>query len=419
MRPAVACSLVVALLPAQRVAEGPEPNATPATATLLPVGREALGWIASAADSDWYALQLPTAGDLRLETGPGADPQIGDTVLTLLDAGGAPLRAADDGLLRGRYSQLTVAGLPAGSYLVAVERGSFAAPSGSYVLDVRLAAATPPPVPPTVAEAAENNDPRSGGAATAVVLPARCSGELTSTGSDGDWDFWRFTLAADAFVQVRVAATASHPNPPVADDPVLYLFDGASPPNRVAGPFHARDFGTFDAVVDQRLPAGSWQLAIRGVRGSPAGRYYLDVHRLDAARILVHPGGCNGRVLTVGTTDSGPNAPLAVERPVLGTTFTLQGQALGAFAPVGFLLGDTAVALDLAALGAPGCTLEVLWFDLPILLADAAGHAALVVPVPEDPALAGAAVEFQAMALDAGNALGLSFSNRVSAVAGH
>jgi hypothetical protein len=403
----------------QQVPEAAEPNSSTATATVLALGREAFGTLATVADADWYRVTTAATVDLRLETAPGLGLQVGDTVLTLLDATGAPLRSNDDGVACGWYSRLLVPSLPAGTYYVAVEAGTNAVAGGSYVLDVRAATPTTFVAPPVTNEGAENNDPRSGGVPTTVSLPARGNGSIATTGPAGDWDFWRFLLLADSFVQVRVAATASHPTQPRMDDPILYLYDGASPPNLLAGPFYASNFGVWDTAIDVRLPAGVYQVAIRGWVGSIAGSYWLDLHRSDAARVTVHAGGCGGRVAGVATATSGPGAPLVLERPVLGTTYALRGSSLGAGGFAFHVVGFAATAIDLGPFGAPGCTLEVNFVDSPLQLADAAGTTTFAVPLPESATLLGATLMSQIAVFDLSNALGVTLSNRVTAVLGN
>jgi hypothetical protein len=421
MRALVACVALAGLAAdaiAQRVVEGPEPNASAATATLLPLGAEAAGVLASAGDADWFALTVPAGVRLCIESAPGVGAQARDTVLTLLDAAGAPICSNDDGVASGWYSRLVTAVLPAGAYYLTVESGPAAVAAGAYALDVR-AVTVPAFAGATAVEGPENNDPRAGGTATAINLPARCSGVVAATGVAGDWDFYRFTLAADALVEARVDASASHPSAARLDDPVLYLFDGATPPNLLAGPFQSRSFAVYDAWLEARLPAGSYQLAIRGWSGSVAGAYYLDVVRRDAARATIASGGCGGRALAVPATDAGPGAPLRLERPVLGATWSLLGSSLGANGFAFHVVGLQATAVDLTALGAPGCMLEVVYIDTPLQLADAAGRATFSLRLPETPSLLGTTVESQVAVFDLSNALGITLSNRVSAAVGY
>jgi len=403
---------------AQRVAESAEPNQSTTTATVLAFGQEAFGVLGIAGDADWYALTVPAGVRMWAETGPGVGAQARDTVLTLLDASGSPLRSNDDGVASGWYSRLYVPALPAGQYFLVVEAGPSSQIGGSYTLDVRggVAATASAPIVP---EGPENNDPRLGGVATGVTLPARCSGAAPSTGPGGDWDFYRFALASESFVEARVNGTAAHPSSLRLDDPVLYLFDNGAPPNVLAGPFQSSSFGVYDAMLEARLPAGVYQIAIRGWNGSLGGAYYLDIARRDAARVTVYAGGCGGRVLDVATTDAGPSAPLRMERPVIGTTFSLLGGNLGANSFTFHVVGFAPTFLDLGMLGAPGCTLEVSYVDTPLYLADAAGRVVYPLALPEAASLLGLSVQSQAAVFDLSNALGVTLSNRVAAVVGN
>lgn len=406
-------------LAGQQVLEGAEPNQTLGTATPIACGVEVLGSLSSLVDVDWYTLTLAAATDLRLETGPGLAPSIGDTLVSLLDDTGAVLQLQNDGLAAEGWSRLYARGLAAGSYVVAVERGPAAASQGSYVLDVRCAAPTTNGALPIVVEAIGNNDPRLGGLAQILSLPARINGTLSTVGAGGDWDFYRVTLASTQLLQLRVEATATHPQTPRTDDPVLYVCDAATPPNVLVGPVHGSDFGVFDAGLDVRLPAGTYQVAIRGRVGSTTGRYYLDLQASDAAQVVLAPGGCGGRVLTVASTTTGLGAPQAIERPVIGSTFTMLGQSLDANASILFGLGFVLLGLDMTPLGAPGCVLEM---DPAILLpgvADATGQARLALPVPESPSLLGAELLAQVATIDGSNAFGGTVSNLLTATVGN
>ena len=414
----VSCVLGVAALTAQRVQEAAEPNQTVATATPLALGREAFGTLATTGDSDWYRITLTASSDLRIETAPGYGAELGDTFVSLLDGNGFAFRSNDDGVGCARYSRLYVNGLAAGTYYIAVDAGAFAVANGTYALDVRAAAPGSAAVPPIAAEGAENNDPRTGGVATAIALPARCNGQIPVTGPNGDWDFYRFTLATESFVQVRVDATPTHPAPPVMDDPILYLFDGATPPNLLAGPFYASSFAVWDTAIDVPLVPGTYQVAIRGWVGSIAGRYYLDIRNSDAARVTVAAGGCGGRTLDVARTTLGPGAPLRLERPEIGSTWCLRGSNLGAGGFAFHVVGFAATFVDLTAFGAPGCVLEVDYVDTPLQLADGAGNTVFAVAIPEAPALQGIALVSQIAVFDLSNALGVTFSNRVSGILG-
>lgn len=418
-RVVVSSVLLPGLLLAQQVPEAGEPNSAVGTATPLPCGAEGVGALSTPLDVDWWSITLAAPSELFAETMPGIGTQIGDTVLTLLDAGGAPLLTNDNGLGAGHYSRLHGAELAAGTYLLAVERGAAAASSGSYLLDVRCAALQASTGAIVVAEGPENNDARSGGTPTSVPVPARCTGTLSSTGTGGDWDFFRFTLLEANVLRVRVDATAAHPSTPRSDDPVLSLYADGLPPTPLTSAFVGSDYGVWDAELVVRLPAGSYQVAVRGFDDSIAGSYYLDLRRVLAADAVTNTGGCAGRTLDLLRTDSGPGAPLGLERPAIGRTYSLVGSGLGSGSIVAHAVGIAAVNVDLTPFGAPGCFLDVDYIALLPVLADAAGMAAVVLPLGEDPTLLGVPLVDQLGVLDFQNPLGVTTSNSVTAVMGY
>lgn len=416
-----AASLAVSFvcpLAAQVVPEANEPNGSVATATALPCGAEGAGAL-GAGDADWWALTLTAPSELFVETLPGAGVQVGDTIVTLFDGGGAPLRSNDDGVLSGFYSQLHVAELAAGTWFVAVEGGAAAIAGGSYRLDVRCGPLVATGSATLVAEGPENNDPRSGGIATNVPLDARIAGTLSSTGTGGDHDFFRFVLLQPSLVRARVAATATHPSATKAADPVLALYSDGTAPTLLASGFASSAPDVWDAELVVRLPAGFHQIAIRGWDGSDPGSYYLDLRRVQAGTASVAAGGCGGRSLGLPATNVGPGAPLVLEQPRLGRTWTLHGSGLGSNGVVVHAYGVTPVNVDLTAFGAPGCFLDVVWIDLPLLLADAAGEAVIELPLGEDPSLLGVVLVDQLGVLDFSNPLGITTSNSVAGVIGH
>jgi hypothetical protein len=404
---------------AQQVPEGTEPNSTVGTATSLPCGAEGTGTLGSTVDVDWWSFTLVTPTELFAETLPGMGTQIGDTILTLLDAGGAPLRTNDNGIGAGYYSRLHAPELAAGTYLLAVERGAQAALAGSYLLDLRCGPLPGSTGATLVAEGAENNDPRTGGTPTTVPVDSRCTGTLASTGPAGDWDFYRFTLLQPNVLRVRVDATAGHPSTPRTDDPVLYLYSDGAPPVLLASAFASADYGVWDAELVVRLAAGVYQVAVRGWQDSIAGSYYLDLRRVLAANATTNAGGCAGRTLDLLRTNIGPGAPLGLERPAIGRTYSLLGSGLGSNNPVAHAVGITQVSVDLTSFGAPGCFLDVDFIALLPLLADAAGMAAVTLPLGEDPSLLGVLLVDQLGVLDFSNTLGITTSNSVTAVMGY
>jgi hypothetical protein len=413
-------TVFAAALPAQQVQEAAEPNQTSGTATPLVPGQQARGHLgAPGGDVDWYRIVLGAAADVTAFTAPAGTSAANDTVLTLRDGAGAFVRSNDDGIATGGWSELTAAALPAGTYYLVVAHFDAVAGQGSYTLDVRAAApAAAGSAGPIANEAAENNDPRSGGTPAFVAPGARCNGTLATTGANGDWDFWRVSFGQETHLRARVAGTATHPNTPRADDLVLYLYDVATPPVLMAGPFYATNFGAWDTAFDARLPAGSYQIAVRGYPGSLAGRYYLDLFTTPAAAVVVGGGACHGRVLDIATVAAGLPAPRRLEAPVFGTTWVLAGSNLGPGAPMFVIVGFAPSSFDLGPLGAPGCSVRVAPLSTSLLLADAGGGAEVVFVVPEDLTLLGLPLHHQLAVLDGSNPLGLSTSNSLIGVIG-
>jgi hypothetical protein len=403
---------------AQRVSEGPEPNSTTGTATLLTAGQEAIGNLSSVLDEDWFRIVLIAPTDLRVQTGPTWSGEIRDTVITLLDASGGPLRANDNGVDAGHYSNLYAKELTPGTYYVAIGAGENAAASGGYLLDIRAELATSPSSLLVANEGPENNDPRTGGTATNIFAPIRCNGDLSTTGHDGDWDFWRILSFGDQMLRIRVAETANHPNTP-ADDIVVYLFDGATPPNHVAGPFFASDRDEWDQAIDIRVTGGFHHLAVRGVEGSNAGSYYVDVATRSVSTATVFAGGCGGRTLGLPETGFGPGSPLSIESAFLGTSYSVEGANLGSNGFAFHVVGLASTYVDLTPFGAIGCALEVSYVDTAFQFADFSGRATWTIAVPDDVSLIGASLHSQAAVLDLSNPLGITISNRVATTIGN
>lgn len=403
---------------AQRISEAPEPNSTIGTAALLSSGQEALGNLSSMLDEDWFRIVLFTPTDLRVQTGPTWSGEIRDTVITLLDASGGPLRANDDGVDAGHYSNLYAKELTPGTYFIAITAGENAAASGGYLLDMRAELATSPSSLLAASEGPENNDPRTGGTATNIFAPIRCNGDLATTGHDGDWDFWRILSFGDQMLRIRVAGTASHPNAP-ADDVAVYLFDGATIPNRVAGPFFASDRAEWDQAIDIRVTGGFHHLAVRGVEGSNAGSYYVDVATRSVSTATVFAGGCGGRILGLPETSFGAGSPLSIESAFLGTSYSVEGANLGSNGFAFHVVGLASTFVDLTPFGAIGCALEVSYVDTAFQFADLSGRATWTIAVPDDVSLIGASLHSQAAVLDLSNPLGITISNRVATMIGN
>lgn len=406
-----------AAVTAQRVPEGPEPNASTLTATTLACGAEALGFLSGAGDEDWFEVVLSSSATLHLTTAPGPTANCRDTVVTLLDHTGGPLRQSDDAVGAASFSELVAPDLAAGTYFVAVSSGALAVP-GSYVMDVACVPSGAPSPGGLVVEGPENNDPLTGGVATNTFAPFRASGALQTTGAAGDWDFWRMLLFGEQVVRIRLAATSTISSG-AAEDPVVAIYDAATPPNLVAGPFYASDRGVWDQDVSLRLGGGVHQVAVRGVDGSQPGAYLMDVTVAPSASGVVFSGGCNGRSLSLATSSVGGGPPRVLERPRLGGTYTVDGSGLGSLGYCFYAVGTQPQSLSLTPLGAPGCALEVVPIDVQFRFADSAGAASWSLSIPSTTVVVGTQLHSQVAVLDLSNALGLTTSNRVLGVVGH
>lgn len=409
--------LLAPIVCGQRIGEAAEPNASVTTATPLACGQEAVGLLGSLADEDWFSFVVTGTVDLSVATGPGLGTSCRDTIVTLLDGTGGPLRQNDNGPVSGAYSELFVPQLPAGTYFLAVAAGEDAVP-GSYQLDLVCRTPAAPASPTTTNEAAENNDPLTGGVATNGVVPTRCSGALQSTGVDGDWDFWRLLVIGDSVVRIDMSPTASLAGG-AASDPLVLVYDNSSPPELVAGPFYASARDTWDQVLEFRLKGGLHHFVVRGVEGSPPGSYLMDVTAVPSAAGVVFPGGCNGRSLTLATAVHGVAAPLVREYPRFGSSYSVQGSGLGAFGFSFHLLGLQGQSFDLTPLGAPGCTLEVVPLETVLQVTGPSGGAAWTTPIPDAVVFLGTQLHSQVVVWDQSNAFGFTTSNRVVGFVGN
>lgn len=132
----------------------------------------------------------------------------------------------------------------------------------------------------------------------------------------------------------------------------------------------------------------------------------------------IDPGSSDLSTVTTSPIQTGIAAmPLrlgASARPVLGTNFQLQIGNIAAGTPVGVTLlgfGQLNPGLDLAPLGAPGCSQYVAG-GISLVFLGTGPTASLPVVVPSLPSLAGLHVFGQSAAFSPGfNALGVVFSN--------
>jgi hypothetical protein len=118
------------------ILEGPEPNASAGSATILGCDVRGAGAINAAGDRDWWSLVLAQRLVLEASTASHGTTPVNDTTLRLLDANGGQL-AFDDDTGPGLYSRFELA-LDPGTYYIEV--AGFGGALGSYVVETRCRA---------------------------------------------------------------------------------------------------------------------------------------------------------------------------------------------------------------------------------------------------------------------------------------
>lgn len=436
-------AIVLPWLVCPAVAQGVEevePNDTWMAATRLPEGGQGYGAISVATDRDHFGIDLLAASDLRAMTGPGAGGQIGDTRLELFDVDGTTLLASNNDFTgRGWYSQVTVGNLPAGRYYVVVS--GVAPATGSYVLDVMRTPPghlVPPPPPPLtgVPEFAEDNDERTTpGGSTVTMCDATHAGVIVSGGGGAGWsatfgggndyDFYRLDLPAPARI---VAETIAGSAAPAVADTVLHIVDSQF----VRLAFDDDGGAGALSLLGVSVDSGIYYVVVNSFDVADVGNYRLDITCLPplspepaAATFVAHPGGCPGTagVPLLDTRVVSSFHGIRVERPHLGTEFCVDVTNVPPLVPLIGALGLVPLTppLDLAALGAPGCRLEVQPVVTFVAVTDrnAPGHYWWCHKLPYARQLIGLPLEMQAAVLDPpANPLGIAVSNRATAVLG-
>lgn len=184
-----------------------EPNGTVATATALTLGGRAVGGSITAADKDFYAFTVTTAGTYQFDTaqaGTAVDTQIyvclataSTCVFSSTDAA-ASNAGQDQDSGPGLYSALQVKLAP-GNYVVVVEAFSGTA-IGDYVLNARGISTT---------LEVEPND----SAATAQSMQLSQVIEASSSAiADKDWYSFTVTAAGNYTIQTRPQANSASPS---------------------------------------------------------------------------------------------------------------------------------------------------------------------------------------------------------------
>jgi hypothetical protein len=401
---------------AQGIPEGPEPNNTPSTATVMYPGAQAEGTIGIGGDQDWYQFVLPTNANLMATTGWATGVTVDvDTVLTLYMSDGITIVGVNDDRGLDRYSRLELVNVPANSssnpfYLLEV-RHYLVTGTGGYVLDLQAKAPTS-----VIPEGPEPNDPRlPASAATVATIDTLHSGMLSVGGAGtsytsptADYDFWRVTIPAPMTVEFETKDSLAGP----ATDTVIHLTDSAF--NRI----------TFDddggALALSRLSfffstPGTYYLAVSGYGATNGvGAYQLAVRSTPPA-FLESAGGCAGSAGIPRLSVRGANP---TELPWLGTEFFVDETNLPASAVYLRLLGVASfpVPVNLGPLGAPGCLVEVNPLVISVGAGTPAGTGFWGFPLPANAAFAGGELHYQIAVIDLpANALGLTTSNKAVA----
>ncbi|HLQ37368.1 MAG TPA: DVUA0089 family protein [Planctomycetota bacterium] len=431
--PSFCCSLLSQSLPEL------EPNDTPATASLLLSGVQSYGAIGVSLDLDYYAFTLTVPSDVRAMTAAGfGGSDVGDTTLTLFAPDGTTVLAFNDDFTgRAFYSQVTVGNLAAGTYFILVQ-GFSSAETGPYTLDlcstppgdlVQLTGALNP-----VSEGAEPNDPRqSGGAATVSSVFSRNLGSLAVGNSSfaysdptADYDFYAFTVVTTGNHTITTQATGTLPAAGRCSDTCIWLVDAN---NTVLAANDDIGGGNFWSQVTFDIATPGTYFAVVAAYAAPGG-YLLDIigsvpplPSVTNALFSASAGGCPG---SAGTPHLDTRADSITgqhsELPLLGTEFVVDLTLVPAGAPYFKILGflPFATPFDLGPLGAPGCFVEVDLVNTILGFADAAGVGFWSLSLPYVLALRGLPLEMQAAVFDpSANALGVTVSNRGSAVCGN
>lgn len=407
-----------------------EPNDTAATATVLDLGSQGDGAIATPGDADVWKITLPGPSDLRVWLNPGFFAPLGDSDLALLGPDGATVLAFNDDVdgMTNWLSLLVVGNLDAGDYYLRIRSSGLydASGTGSYTIDAVAAGpgmyvASHAPLSP-IAESAEGNDPRLGGGVATVSAVDSTNAGYISRGNNG-WGYDTPTADYDFYqIQVPVAGvltmTTRGGTAPAANDTCIHLVDASLA--RIA---FDDDSGTdfFSRLTHNVTAPGTYYVT---VSDWGTGNYILDITLsaplpVGPATVTILPGGCGGVTLSTRPIAQPPASTIHTEVPVLGSTFYVDGGGMEANS-VGFRvvgISTLVVPFDLGAVGGPaGCTVEVDPLSVVFVLADGLGRYPWAMSTPASLDLVGLPLLQQLVALH--STLGLLASNRLASVCG-
>lgn len=404
-----------------------EPNDSALRANSILCGDPVYGSIGVPGDQDWFRIIVPAPTSLIIDTtsrntgtqsgDPVPLPSITDTVLALYADDGATLIAQNDDRAdvprpeRSYFSRI-VASVDAGAYYVRV-RGFSSAPSttrsiGDYVLyahcfPVEGCLGAPSPGP---AEVEPNNS-------CATATPAACCAIYDSTCDvSGDVDFYEFSVTRPMAVTLETSESIATTGVPILDgDTRIWLYD-------VTCSLHSSDDDAGSlrySRLNANLPPGTYFVEVSHKTRSGAGDYRLTI----TCEPLRFPSG----FAYAGSGCAGSGGTLHTAMPRNGWVLVggwlrleLYGSSLG---PAVSLIGDAILPVDLSGFGAPGCELYVHAFAQLDGVPIGPNEQEMLLPVPANPSLVGAAFSQQWVELDPpANGFGLTFSGRLDVVIG-
>ncbi len=377
-------------------------------------------------DVDVYQLVLTAPRSMvAFQISEGDAPWGFNHRFEIWDAAGALLvptttfgsNALDSGTFTGRTVQ-TIRCWPAGTYHIVVKHRNAAAnqgggpiagyvPLGNYRLEVKARSMN---VGGVVSEAVEPNSTVA--TATAILPGQQGTGNLTiNTGTDASdlWGPFNITQPSIVMIQTGNGSPSAMTDTSIGVrqyDPVtstLGAFVAITSGNTLepAGTSHAR------ATVTFPLPGTIFYVEVLspGTGATQAGDYVLEISQIDATAYLT------GTVLntTANTTGCGTAGVPVITRaftstingefPTIGQTFVVQATNLNAAGNLGLMVtglsntlagGAIPLPLDLTAIGAPGCVLNVDPMLIEVLVGNGSGVAQYALPIPPSATLKGA-----------------------------
>jgi len=271
-----------------------EPDDTPAQAKIGLTGRHGPHSIYPVGDADYVTFTLPAAADVVIETlGP---PGGGDTTLVLYDAAETPIASDNDSGV-GKYSKITYASLPAGTYYAAARENGNNGTIREYYIEVS-------------AGEGDLYEPDNEFCLAPSVATNVAHGPHTIS-PVGDVDMVSFTLDAQADVIIETSGSSG-------GDTIMYLYDVAE-----ALLASDDDSGTdsFSRIEQPALAAGTYFVVVKeSGQDDTVPDYYITVSMPTDA---YEPDGTWGQATAISLGDNqGPHS-IDPETDLDWVTFTL------------------------------------------------------------------------------------------------